>query len=71
MDYLKPILGILLSFVILIGLNMLYILIGRYITNLKKLSGRFEWLDKPVLKKRSSATSTQKTRRPSGLVKNL
>lgn len=51
MDYLKPILGILLSFVILIG---------RYITNFKKLSGRFEWLDKPVLKKRSSATSTQK-----------
>ena len=60
MDYLKPILGILLSFVILIGLNMLYILIGRCITNFKKLSGRFEWLDKPVLKKRSSATSTQK-----------
>lgn len=60
MDYLKPILGILFSFVILIGLNMLYILIGRYITNLKKLSGRFEWLDKPVLKKRSSPTSTQK-----------
>lgn len=51
---------------------MLYILIGRYITNFKKLSGRFEWLDKPVLKKRSSATSTQKKpRRPSGLVKNL
>ena len=39
---------------------MLYILIGRYITNFKKLSGGFEWLDKPVLKKRSSATSTQK-----------
>ena len=57
MDYLKPILGILLS---LTGLNMLYILIGRYITSFKKLSGRFEWLDKPVLKKRSSATSTQK-----------
>ena len=36
MDYLKPILGILLSFVILTGLNMLYILIGRYITNFKK-----------------------------------
>jgi hypothetical protein len=60
MDYLKQILGILFSFVILIGLNMLYILIGRYITNLKKLSGRFEWLDKPVLKKRSLPTSTQK-----------
>lgn len=39
---------------------MLYILIGRYITNFKKLSGRFEWLDKPVLKKRSLPTSTQK-----------
>lgn len=60
MDYLKPILGILLSFVILTGLNMLYILINRYITNLKKLLGRFEWLDKPVFKKRSSTTSTQK-----------
>ena len=40
---------------------MLYILIGRYITNLKKLPGRFEWLDKPVFKKRSTTTSTQKT----------
>lgn len=50
MDYLKPILGILLSFVILTGLNMLYILIGRYITNFKKLSGRFEWLNKLSMK---------------------
>ena len=60
MDYLKPILGILLSFVILTGLNMLYILIGRYITNFKKLSGRFEWLDKPVLKKRSQQPQHKK-----------